>query len=190
VGTLGTFIAERKQKAKCRTVNYGLQIVRIILNLAASERLDESGLTWIATAPKIKLLPEKDKRVPHPISWDEQKKILQELPVHMKDIVLFTVNTGCRNNEICQLHWSWEYYIDTLNTSAFIIPGVYTKNGEPKLIVLNDIAKKVVNRQRENHSEFVFIYRNKPISSKYFIIIAKGCPSKICRLISRKVKVR
>ena len=66
----------------------------------------------------------------------------------MKDIVLFTVNTGCRNNEICQLHWSWEYYIDTLNTSAFIIPGVYTKNGEPKLIVLNDIAKKVVNKPK------------------------------------------
>ncbi len=46
-----------------RTINYGLQVTRRILNLAAGEWLDEHGLTWLATAPKIKLLPEElDKR--------------------------------------------------------------------------------------------------------------------------------
>ena len=44
------------------TINHGLQIVRRILNLAASEWMDEQGLTWILAPPKIKLLPNRRKR--------------------------------------------------------------------------------------------------------------------------------
>lgn len=159
MGVLDKYICDRKLEVKNRTINHGLQVLRRILNLAASEWRDETGLTWLQTAPKIKLLSEKDKRAPYPISWEEQDKLLRELPEHLKDIVLFTVNTGCRNNEVCELRWSWEYYINTLKTSVFVIPGEYTKNGDPKLIVLNEIAKEVINRQREVHSEFVFAYK-------------------------------
>jgi hypothetical protein len=45
--------------------------VRRILNLAASEWIDEYELTWLVSAPKIRLLPDTDKRQPYPLSWDE-----------------------------------------------------------------------------------------------------------------------
>jgi hypothetical protein len=70
MGSLQTFIEARKtQGVKTRTINYGLQLVRHILNLAAGEWLDEHGLTWLASAPKIKLLMETDKRKPYPLNW-------------------------------------------------------------------------------------------------------------------------
>ena len=57
IGTLQPFIeAKKKDGRKNRTINFGLQIVRHILNLAASEWMDDNGLTWLSNAPKIKLL--------------------------------------------------------------------------------------------------------------------------------------
>jgi hypothetical protein len=63
MGTLRPFIEERKKQGrKNRTINYALQVVRHILNLAAGEWIDGTGKTWLAHAPKIKLLSERDKR--------------------------------------------------------------------------------------------------------------------------------
>ena len=39
-----------------------IAFVRRILNLTSSEWVDEFGLTWLALAPKIKLLPDTNKR--------------------------------------------------------------------------------------------------------------------------------
>ena len=60
-GTLRPFIdARRRQGRKSKTINLALGVVRHILNLAASEWLDEHNLTWLATPPKIKLLKVED----------------------------------------------------------------------------------------------------------------------------------
>ena len=56
-GSLQSYIQNRKAAGwKKRTINYGLQVARRILNLAAGEWMDEYGLSWLAHAPKIKLL--------------------------------------------------------------------------------------------------------------------------------------
>ena len=48
MGSLQPFVQGRKAEGvKTRTINYGLQLVRHILNLAAGEWLDEHGLTWL-----------------------------------------------------------------------------------------------------------------------------------------------
>src|SRR3989338_7470697 len=62
--------ARLKAGRKSKTVNHDLKIVRHLLNLAASEWMDENGLTWLAAAPKIKLLPENDVRPAYPLSWE------------------------------------------------------------------------------------------------------------------------
>ena len=109
MGSLQPYIAARKKEGvKNRTINHGLQVTRHILNLAASEWMDEHGLTWLPAAPKIKLLPETDARKPYPLNWEEQERLFAELPVHLKEMALFAVNTGCRDQEICKLQWSWE----------------------------------------------------------------------------------
>lgn len=62
-------IDQRRREGKAvGTINHGLKIVRRILNLAASEWVDEQGLTWISAAPKIKLVPDHHKRPPYPLT--------------------------------------------------------------------------------------------------------------------------
>ena len=134
------------------TINQGLKVVRRILNLASSEWLDEHGLTWLKTAPKIRLLPDTNKRQPYPLNWDEQVRLFQKLPKHLAQMALFAVNTGCRVGEICNLQWEWEQQVPELETSVFMIPGNAVKNGDDRLVVLNDIALSVVNDLRGKHA--------------------------------------
>ena len=105
MGTLQKFINERSREVKTRTINYGLQTVRHILNLAASEWMDEHGLTWLPHTPKIKLLPQNDARSTYPLNWEEQDQLFKELPPHLEKMALFAINTGCRAHEICSLKW-------------------------------------------------------------------------------------
>jgi len=164
MGSLQAYIlARRQQGVKTRTINYGLQLVRHILNLAASEWLDEHGLTWLASAPKIKLLVEMDKRKPYPLSWEEQDRLFKELPPHLLNMALFAVNTGCRDTEICKLRWNWEVPVIGLGYSVFLIPSEHVKNREERLVVLNDAARAVIEKVRGQHPEFVFTYNGKPV---------------------------
>ena len=164
MGTLQHFIAARKKDGrKSKTVNFGLQIVRHILNLAASEWMDSNNLTWLSNVPKTKLLPINDARKPYPLNWDEQERLFNMLPLHLRRMALFAVNTGCRDQEICSLRWEWEMKVPELNTSVFIIPGAAVKNGEDRLVVLNKVALSVVNEVRSQHSEYVFTYAGRLI---------------------------
>lgn len=166
MGTLQPFIeARRKQGIKTKSINLALGVVRHILNLAASEWLDGSNLTWLLTAPKIKLLPVRDARKPYPLSWEEQERLFQELPSHLANMALFKVNTGTRGKEVCSLRWDWEVPVPELNTSVFIIPEDRVKNGEDRLVVLNRVAMSVIEKVRGEHDEYVFTFRGRPINN-------------------------
>ena len=151
MGTLQPWIEHRRnQGIATGTINHGLKVVRRILNLAASEWVDDHGLTWLLSPPKIKLLPDKNKRQPYPLSWQEQTCLFQELPDHLAEMALFAVNTGCRDGEICNLLWEWEVHVPELETSVFIVPGSFVKNGDERLVVLNRVAMSVVQSRRES----------------------------------------
>jgi integrase len=165
MGALQPYIeTRRKEGVKTRTINHGLQVIRHLLNLAAGEWMDEYGLTWLANAPKIKLLPDHDARKPYPLDWEEQDRLFAVLPPHLREMALFAVNTGCRDGEICNLRWEWEVATHSTDVgSVFIIPGDRVKNGNDRLVVLNRIARAVIERQRGKHPQFVFIYQGKPM---------------------------
>lgn len=166
IGSLQPFIeGRRKDGVSTRTINHGLKVVRRILNLAASEWMDEFGLTWLASAPKIKLLPEHDLRKPYPLNWDEQHRLFDELPSHLEKMALFAVNTGCRDQEICELRWEWEIKIPEMpHIMVFIIPAELVKNGEERLVVCNDTARSVVNSERGKHPTHVFSFKGRPLA--------------------------
>ncbi len=122
IGTLQDFIDDRRaQGRKTKTINLALASVRRILNLAASEWLDEYGLTWLDRPPKITLLKVTDARKPYPLSWEEQTQLFKELPDHLARMALYKVNTGCREQEVCSLQWDWEVEVPELDTSVFIL---------------------------------------------------------------------
>ncbi len=166
MGALQSYIAaRRKEGMRSRTINHGLQIVRRILNLAAGEWMDEHGLTWLAVAPKIKLLPETDRPDPYPLNWEEQDRLFCFLPPYLRDMALFAVNVGCRDQEICQLRWQWEVKVPVPEIgSVFIIPGMYTKNGKDRLVVLNRVARLLVERQRGKDPDIVFAFKGHALS--------------------------
>lgn len=173
-GTLLPFVESRQLVGrKTKTINNALEVVRHILNLAANQWIDGNGLTWMQNASKIKLLPVHDARDPYPLSWDEQTLLFNQLPLHLKQMAIFKVNTGCREQEVCQLKWKWEIRIPELNTSVFIIPShivkdgkriQLVKNGNDRLVVLNDAAKTVIEQVRGINPEYVFTRRDKPIA--------------------------
>ena len=119
----------------------------------------------LAAAPKIKLLKVTDAREPYPLSWDEQTALFKELPVHLARMALFKVNTGCRDQEVCGLRWEWEVEVPELETTVFLIPGSKVKNGDERLVVLNRVARDVIESVRGQHPEHVFVYRGRPIET-------------------------
>jgi len=63
------------------------------------------------------------------------------------------------------LRWEWEIQVPELNTSVFLIPGSLVKNREDRLIILNHIARSVIEERRGNHSDFVFTYQGHPVKN-------------------------
>jgi integrase len=164
MGNLQEFIAKRRQDGvKTKTLNSALAVVRRVLNLASSEWMDRQGKTWLEAAPKIKLFPVKDARSPYPLTREEQALLFKELPNHLARMALFKVNTGLREQEVCGLKWDYEVKVKVpeLDTSVFIIPGERIKNGEERLVVLNRMAKSVVESVRGLHPVYVFVRVHK-----------------------------
>ncbi|MBI3481355.1 MAG: tyrosine-type recombinase/integrase [Nitrosomonadales bacterium] len=173
-GTLQPYISARHASGiKSKSINNALSIVRRILNLASRKWRDEHGLTWLETPPLISMQSTHDARKPYPLSWEEQNVLFQELPVHLAKMALFKVNTGTREQEVCHLRWDWEIEVPELGTSVFLIPANFggrtensgVKNGEDRLVVLNDVAHSVVESCRGKHRERVFTFEGKPVGS-------------------------
>jgi integrase len=150
-----------------RTINIALQRVVRVLHLCNRTWRDEQKRPWLAAVPAITMLEEgKTSRQAYPLSWEEQTYLFRELPEHLQRMALFKVNTGCREQEVCKLRWEWEVEVPELNTSVFLIPADFggrteksgVKNGDDRLVVLNNIAASVIHGQRGKHDELVFPY--------------------------------
>jgi integrase len=146
------------------TLNRDLAVVRRILILAARAWRDEQGMTWLETAPLIRLLPNDGARRPYPLTREEQQLLFSELAGHLARMALFKVNTGTREQEVVQLRWEWEIAIPDLETSVFVVPSAQVKNKTDRVVVLNDVAKSVIDSVRGEHPEFVFTRAGNPLT--------------------------
>ena len=95
--------------------------------------------------------------------------MLDELPEHLRNLVLFDVNTGLRESALVQLRWDWEVEVPEIGDSVFVCPGWPNgKNHDREyLLVLNQTARNVLDEERGKHSEFVFTYDGKPAKGVY-----------------------
>lgn len=164
-GTLQSFINKRKSDSVSpTTVNRSLEVVSTILNQAARVYRDQNGQPWLKQMPpKITKLKE-NRRKPRPIDHKEQAVLISELPAHLKPMVIFAVNTGLRSENVCGLKWQWEKFIPELERSVFIIPAEVHKTGKKSgrnhIVILNDLAWDVINKQRGKDETYVFAYIN------------------------------
>lgn len=150
-----------------RTINISIERVIRVLSLCARKWRDEERRPWLDSVPMLTKLDLKKKvREPYPMSWEEQSILFGELPAHLQTMALFKVNTGCREQEVCKLRWDWEIPVPELGTSVFLIPSDFggrnersgVKNGDERLVVLNNVAKSIIDKQRGLSKEWVFPY--------------------------------
>ncbi|NHC55376.1 site-specific integrase, partial [Pseudomonas sp. AU8050] len=177
-GTLAAFKRDRqkpttndkgkvKPSVSNRTVNIALQRVVRNLNLCHRKWRDAEKRPWLDSVPMLtKLEEKKSSRKPYPMSWPEQSILFGELPAHLQTMALFKVNTGTREQEVCKLRWDWEIAVPELGTSVFLIPADFggrhersgVKNGDERLVVLNSVARSIIEKQRGISKEWVFPY--------------------------------
>lgn len=101
----------------------------------------------------ITKLGNKNPRKPYPLSWEEQRYLLKELPPYLQVMALYKVNSGSRDQEVCKLEWDWEIPIPEINACIFLAPEDFggrtensgVKNGEPRVIILNNVAKSIID---------------------------------------------
>jgi len=156
--------ARRTDGVTAGTINRELCCIRRILNLAARVWRHDNGMSWLGSPPLIEM-EQGPARKPYPLSWEEQDRLFKELPGHLQRMALYKVNTGCREQEVCQLRWNWEVKLPELETSVFVLPSndeFQTKNAQERIVVLNSIAQSIVDEQRGKHPEFVFTYKGNP----------------------------
>ena len=112
----------------------------------------------------ITMLPES-RRLPYPITWEEQDDLFPRLPVHLQRMVLFAVNTGLRDSNVCGLQWNWEVAVPEVHRSVFVIPREAFKSRRPHVVILNDAAWSIIETQRGLHSVWVFPLRGRPFKT-------------------------
>lgn len=146
-----------KKGVSNRTVNISIERVVRVLSLCARKWRDDERRPWLDSVPMLtKLEEKKSSRKPYPMSWPEQSILFGELPAHLQTMALFKVNTGTREQEVCKLRWDWEIAVPELGTSVFLIPADFggrhersgVKNGDEKLVVLNSVARSIIEKQR------------------------------------------
>ncbi|WP_256343706.1 tyrosine-type recombinase/integrase [Pseudomonas sp. NFACC49-2] len=150
-----------------RTINISIERVIRVLSLCVRKWRDEERRPWLDSVPMLTRLDLKKKvREPYPMTWEEQSILFGELPAHLQTMALFKVNTGCREQEVCKLRWDWEIPVPELGTSVFLIPSDFggrnersgVKNGDERLVVLNNVAKSIIDKQRGLSKDWVFPY--------------------------------
>ena len=164
--TLQPYIKVRLNAGKAAgTVNRDLAVVRRILNLCARLWRDENDRPWLETAPLIQMQREIAKRGPYPLSFEEERLLFSELAGHLARLALFKVNTGTRRHEVLSLRWEWEVKVPELETSVFVVTRAHVKNGLERVVVLNRVARSVIESCRGEHRELVFTHKGRELKS-------------------------
>ncbi len=145
--------AKLKEVSKATTSRY-LALIRSILIRARDE------WEWVDKVPKIRLFKETNSRE-RALTVGEAKALLNELPAHQHETVLFALATGLRQSNILKLEWSQV----NLELRHAWIHGIQSKNRRPIAVPLNDIAIAVLQRQLGKHETCVFTYAGKPLKA-------------------------
>lgn len=151
-------VIDRIRSAKLKeaskgTVNRYLALVRAILRRARDE------WEWVDKVPKVRLFKESNSRE-RSLTVSQAKCLLDELPEHQREMVLFALATGLRQGNVVMLEWS---QVNMALRHAWVL-GSQSKNRHPISVPLNDVAMGVLQRQEGKHPERVFTYKGKPVA--------------------------
>ena len=137
--------------------------MRTVLNRAARVWRG-NGRPWLSVAPLIEMLDERQQEATaYPITWSEQAELMKHLPAHLQRMVLFDLNCGARDDNVCKLRSDREREVPELERSVFVIPAAEFKSQRPHVLILNDMAAEIVEGCRGDHDEYVFAWRRERV---------------------------
>lgn len=136
------------------TVAHHLKLIRAILRRSR----DVWGL--VDKIPRIVVPTPKNKRERW-LTMEEAVALINQLPQHLADAAMFTLNTGLRAGNVKNLRWG---QVD-FKSNVVTIGGDEMKNGKSFSAPLNEEAMNVLrSREGLDDCEYVFTYRGKRIN--------------------------
>ena len=132
--------------AKTSSLNRELAMLSKAFTLAVKE------WEWIAVVPKISMDKENNER-DNWLKADEEERLLDLSPAWLKDLIIFALNTGLRQDEQTSLEW---IRVDLIYNTILIQE---TKTGKPRTIPLNQTAINILEKKGQVKSiknDFVF----------------------------------
>ncbi|MDA1370233.1 MAG: site-specific integrase [Proteobacteria bacterium] len=135
------------------TVNRHLALVRAVLRCAERE------WGWLERVPYIRFLPVEKRRVRW-LKREEADRLLASLPIHLAEMMRFSLATGLRQNNVTQLKWS---EVDMARSCAWIHADE-AKGKKAIAVPLNETALAVLRRQEGVCPTYVFTYQGKPVA--------------------------
>lgn len=146
--------AAKLKEASKTTTNRYLALLRSILIKSRDE------WEWIEKVPKVRLFKESASRE-RSLTPDQAQCLLDELPSHQREVVIFALATGLRQSNVLKLEWS---KVDLERRHAWVT-AIHSKNRKAIAVPLNDIAMAVLLRQKGMHNTRVFSYAGKPLAN-------------------------
>lgn len=146
-------IAERKAGESSRSnANRYLALIRSILRRAKDD------WEWMDRIPKVRLYREPKRRICF-LTREQARRLLAELPAHLKTMAQFSLATGLRQRNVSYLQWD---QVDVSRGVAWIHPD-QAKAGRAIGVPLNEDALAVLRARLGEHKVYVFTFQGKPV---------------------------
>jgi integrase len=146
-------IAERKAGESSRSnANRYLALIRSILQRARDD------WEWMDHIPKVRLYREPKRRICF-LTREQARRLLAELPAHLKAMAQFSLATGLRQRNVSYLQWD---QVDMSRGVAWIHPD-QAKAGRAIGVPLNEEALAVLRARLGEHKVYVFTFQGKPV---------------------------
>ncbi|TVL99026.1 MAG: integrase [Candidatus Brocadia sp. WS118] len=141
-------VSRKNQGKKPATINKELAMLQKVFSLAVKqwELLKENPCLKI---PRERENNQRDRW----LTMDEEKRLVDNSPQWLRDIIIFDLHTGLRQDELLSLTWD---RVDLFRRTIIIQE---TKNNKPKTIPLNQIALAILMEKakvKSLKSDFVF----------------------------------
>jgi len=129
-------VLRREAGLKPATINRELAMLSKAFNLAIRE------WEWLEINPVSRVSKEKeDNERDRWLAVDEEVSLLENSPEWLRDIIIFNLHTGLRQDELLSLTWD---RVDVFRKTILIAD---TKNGKPRTIPLNKTALGILENK-------------------------------------------
>jgi integrase len=186
--TLQPWIDAQKGKRASGTVARALQTLSTVLRFAA-QVLRDGHAPWLSSAPPRLRAPDWGARPRRPITWEEQDRLVAELPDYLRPPALFAVYTGARQHEVVTLKWDSFRAVSGLPewSCAWIPPDIRKASSratlserDGRMVVCPRAARAVIEGQLGKDPEWVFPSPKRP-GERLFKLNSHGWRSAVAR---------